>query len=125
MYEVDVTQWDETRKKKYRENRLNELPNVLFKLFDPPYPSDMKNLCGLLFGPTSNSALWMIHITDKFPNLTFQWTRRQVTKPVRDVIYIEGSSEEMEKFCKQFRKLLEIFNPEDDLGAGMGALAVK
>lgn len=125
MYEEDVNNWDKPKIKKYRENRLNKNPNFLFTLFDPPYPSDMKNLCGLLFRPTSDPSQWMKYITDKFPNLTVQWTHRQVKKPERDVIFMKGSSEEMEKFCKQFRKLLEIFNPEDDLEAGMGALAVK
>lgn len=125
MYEEDITNWDEPKRKEYRDKRLEELPDVLFKLFDPVYPSDMKNLSGLLFRPSTNPLLWILYIINKYPDLTAQLIYRQVKKPVRDVILIKGSSEEMQKFCEQFRKLLQTFNPEEDLEGKMKTLAVK
>lgn len=113
MYADDVTEWNKNKKKKYRDKKLNENPDVLFKVYNPPYPFNLDNLCGLVFRPTSDPVLWMRLIIQTYTNLSPQWSRRQVTEPVRDVINIKGSSEELLKFREKFQKHLRKIACED------------
>lgn len=107
----DATDWNDNRRKTYRDKQLDGNADVLFGVYKPVYPTLRENLHSLLFRPERDPIWWMIIIRDKYTKLTVQWTHRRVTGPARDVINVSGKLENLEKLCCEFpNHLQEISN---------------
>lgn len=106
----DTSQWSKYRRKGHRNNQLDTHRDVLFKIYKPVHPPTLENLCDLLFRPKSDPVHWMKLIRNRYDNITVQWTLRQVTAPLRNVISITGGSKELQRFCAEFPQNLEDVN---------------
>jgi len=111
---VDATEWNSNRRKTRRNNQLDGNADVLFGVYKPVFPFIREKLHGLLFRPERDPIWWMMIIRKKHENLTVQWTHRQVTEPVRDVINVSGGWEDLEIFFHDFPNYLQEINNNPD-----------
>ncbi|XDV28497.1 hypothetical protein PO909_031801 [Leuciscus waleckii] len=106
----DATDWNDNRRKTYRDNQLDGNADVLFGVYKPVYPTLRENLQCFLFRPERDPIWWMIIIRKQYTKLTVQWTHRRDTGSARDVINVSGRREDLEIFCLEFSKQQEKIN---------------
>ncbi|ROL42117.1 hypothetical protein DPX16_1302 [Anabarilius grahami] len=72
---LDATRWNDNQRKKFRDDRLDDNADVLFRVYKPVHPPDIQKLHCLLLTPTRDPIWWMMFIRRHYV-LTVQWTHR-------------------------------------------------